>query len=92
MCIKCLANIEISQPTKTLLVKFSLSEKARKVDCNLPLGFDVYLKFGYSQKATKFEKNLPIKDFFKFCVLIRISELYQTSNPSERLNQTFLPS
>ena len=73
MWIKCLANIEISQPTKTLLVKFSLSEKARKVDCNLPLGFDVFLKFGYSQKATKFEKkDLP----FLFIISAQNSKLY----------------
>ena len=52
----------------------------------------VYVKFGLSEKHTKFEKNLPYgfdksadllskrqnheEDFFKLCMLLKMSELY----------------
>ena len=52
------------------------------------LSSKLFLKFVYFEKATKFEKNLPLriwcysvksnfiwKIFFKFCSLLRISEL-----------------
>ena len=56
-------------------------------DCIFSFKFS--FRFGHSEKATKFEKNLPLKIwpysvmskfkwriFFKFCGLLRISELY----------------
>ena len=52
------------------------------------MDYHLLLKFRYSEKATKFEKNLPllstftvkfkVEDFFKFCGLLRISELYSS--------------
>ena len=58
----------------------------------------LYINFAYSEKATKFEKNLPLKIghywvasnfkwifFFKFCGLLRISELYQQNKHSTQV-------
>ena len=57
---------------KNCLLKFGLSEKHTKFEKNLPYGFDKSADLLSKRQNHK-------KDFFKLCVLLKKSELYQST-------------
>ena len=57
---------------KNCLLKFGLSEKHTKFEKNLPYGFDKSADLLSKRQNHK-------KDFFKLCVLLKKSKLYQST-------------